>query len=194
MGDWVITRPVKVLMLALRQKPQLRSMDAIKDCMGNSIRDPHGLEFIIQMFHSLNHQCVRQENLGMLEQLERARDTSAPTTGTTVVLAAMVSPPAKRKRREGTDLVELQGQDQLKTLKGLEKLEFLLSKEAELFEMTSGDKEKLKPSSKRWYNRLVAKALLCLHSHLNADNQAFLQRYGQKFTTTKFRCSCPQIV
>ena len=169
-------------------------MDAIKDCIGNSIQDPHKLEFIIQMFHNFNHQSVRQENLRMLEQLERARDTSAPTTGPTVVLAAMVSPPAKRRRKEGTDLVELQGQDQLKALEGLEKLEFLLSKENELFEKTLGDKEKLNPSSKRWYNRHVAKALLCLHSHLNGDSQGFLQRYGQKFTTTKFQCSCPQIV
>jgi hypothetical protein len=194
MGKRPITRPVELLVLALRQKPKLRSLDAIKDRIGNSIRDPHEVEFVIQMFHNFNLQCVRQENLCMLEQLKRARDTSAPTTGTTVVLASMVSPPAKRKQREGTDLVELQGQDQLKTLKGLEKLEFLLSKEAELFEIASGDKEKLNPSSKRWYNRHVAKALLCLHSHLNEDSQTFLQRYGQKFTTTKFRCSCPQIV
>jgi hypothetical protein len=146
------------------------------------------------MFHNFDHQCVMQENLRMLEQLKRARNISAPTTGTTVVLADVVSPPAKRKQREGTDLVELQGQDQLKTLKGLEKLEFMLSKEAELFKMASGDKEKLNPSSKRWYNHHIAKALLCLHSHLNEDSQAFLQRYGQKFTTTKFRCSCPKIL
>jgi hypothetical protein len=117
--------------------------------MENSIRDPWELEFVIQMFHTFNHQCVRQENLCMLEQLKRARDTSAPTTGTTVVLAAMVLPPARGRQREGTDLVEVQGQEQLKTLNGLEKLDFLLSKEAKLFQMASGDKEKLNPSSKR---------------------------------------------
>ncbi len=106
----------------------------------------------------------------------------------------MVSPPAKRQQSERTYLVELEGQDQLKTLKGLAKLKFLLSKEAQLFETTSGDKEKLTASSKRWYNRHVAKPLQCLHSDLTQDSQAFLQRYVQKSTTTKFRCSCPHVV
>jgi hypothetical protein len=195
MGDRPITRPIEVLTLALRQRPRLRDLAAIKDRLGNTIQDSQELEFVMQMLTDYNHHCVRQENLRMLEQLERARDTSAPTTGATAVLAPMVLPPAaKRTRREGTVLVELQGQDHLKTLEGLGKLEFLLCKEAELLEMTSGDKEKLNPSSKRWYNRHVAKAVLCLHSHLSDDSQAFLQRYGHKFFTTKFKCSCPQIV
>jgi hypothetical protein len=190
LGDRVITRPIEVLSLALRQRPKLRSMDALQERLKHSIKDPQEVEHVLQVFHELRLESVRQENLRMLENLERARDTS----GTTTVLASMVSPPAKRKRSEGTDLVELEGQNQFKTLKGLAKLEFLLSKEAELFRTTLGDKEKLTASSKRWYNRHVAKALLCLHLHLNEDCQAFLQRYGQKFTTTKFRCSCPQIV
>jgi hypothetical protein len=190
LGDRPITRPIEVLSLALRQKPQLYSMAAINEKLKNSVIDPRERAEISGMIHEHNLHSVRQESRRMLESLERARDTS----GTGTVLASMVSPPAKRQRSERTGLVELEGQDQLKTLKGLAKLEFLLSKEAQLFETTSGDKEKLTASSKRWYNRHVAKPLQCLHSDLNEDSQAFLQRYGQNFTTTKFQCTCPHIV
>jgi hypothetical protein len=107
----------------------------------------------------------------------------------------MVSPPAKRKQSKQTYLVKLEGQDQRMTLKGLAKLEFLLSKEAKLVIMTLGDKEKLTASPKHWYSHYMAKAILCLHSYLNEDSQAFLQCYGLNFTSTKFPCSCcPQIV
>jgi hypothetical protein len=102
MGDQAITRPVKVLTLALRQRPQPHSMNAIKDtiedCMRNSVWDPTKLEFIIQMFHTFNHQCVGQENLQMLEQLERARITTSSYNGPAVSSPAVETISTRTRR------------------------------------------------------------------------------------------------
>lgn len=76
----------------------------------------------------------------------------------------------------------------LKTLKGVSKLNTLIDIETQVQEMDEGE---CFTEAMRLFNSQVLKpALLCFRAHCNGDKQAFIQRWGESFRTSKFSSKC----
>jgi hypothetical protein len=178
-------RPVEILYLACNHRPQLHGMDLLQARLTTNIHNANEVNEIMDIFRGTMAEHTREAVASIHLQLEEARAQSTQPSQ-----EVLVSVTGKKKDYSGN--VQFSETKLQKSIKGNDRIEFLLAREREFQEKTGGQKSKLTEAAKRWYNRHIVKCLVCLNTHLKGDRAAFLDIYGATFMTTTWTCRCPQ--